>query len=163
MNSINYNHCKDLIDRLIIYYVILLLIVVSAGCINKKQSDHSETSVKFQQYYVQGEQLYVKNCSNCHQKEGTGLGLIYPPLKNSDYLLENRNEVICLMRNGKSGELFVNGRNFNMKMPAMPSLSDLEIAEIATYIYNTWGNDQGIIDVSDVTAVLTKCDSLNVD
>ena len=159
MNRINFNDSNDRIDPAILYYAILLLIFVTAGCINKKKSDHSETSVKFEQYYVQGEQLYIKNCSNCHQKEGTGLGLIYPPLKNSDYLLQNKNDVICLMRNGKSGELIVNGRNFNMKMPAMPSLSDLEIAEIATYIYNSWGNDQGLVDVSEVTNVLTKCDS----
>ena len=118
--------------------------------------------MKFDQYYVQGEQLYIKNCSNCHQKEGTGLGLLYPPLKNSDYLVNNRNEVICLIKNGKSGELIVNGKSFNMVMPPMPSLTDLEIAEITTYIYNEWGNNQGLIDVNEVSAILAKCDSLNV-
>ena len=89
--------------------------------------------------------------------------MLYPPLKNSDYLLQNTDDVICLIRNGKSGELIVNGKSFNMAMPAMPSLTDLEIAEIATYIYNSWGNEQGLVDVSDVTAVLTRCDSTEVD
>lgn len=149
-------------NRAIIYSAIFLLIV-SAGCVNKKLSDNPERSVKFDQYFVQGKQLYIKNCSNCHQKEGTGLGLIYPPLKNSDYLLQNRNDVICLIRNGKSGELIVNGKNFNMAMPAMPSLTDLEIAEITTYIYNEWGHGEGLIDVNEVTAILTKCDSSKVD
>lgn len=149
-------------NRAIIYSAIFLLIV-SAGCVNKKPSDNPERSVKFDQYFVQGKQLYIKNCSNCHQKEGTGLGLIYPPLKNSDYLLQNRNDVICLIRNGKSGELIVNGKNFNMAMPAMPSLTDLEIAEITTYIYNEWGHGEGLIDVNEVTAILTKCDSSKVD
>jgi cytochrome c551 len=116
--------------------------------------------VKFDQYFVQGEQLYIKNCSNCHQKDGTGLGLIYPPINGSDYLLQNRNEVICLMRNGKSGELIVNGKSFNKEMPSMPLLSDLEIAEIATYIYNSWGNDEGLVEVSEVSSVLAQCDSL---
>lgn len=139
------------------------MILVVTACVKKKQSDHPETSVKFDQYYVHGEQLYLKNCSNCHQKEGTGLGLLYPPLKNSDYLLQNRNDVICLIRNGKSGELIVNGKSFNMAMPAMPSLTDLEIAEIATYIYNNWEHDQGLVDVGDVTAILTRCDSSKVD
>jgi len=91
------------------------------------------------------------------------LGLIYPPLKNSDYLLQNQNDVICLIRNGKSGELIVNGKSFKMAMPAMPSLSDLEVAEIATYIYNNWGHDEGLIDVNEVSAILSKCDSLRVD
>jgi mono/diheme cytochrome c family protein len=134
-----------------------------AACARKTDSNGDASSVKFNQYYVQGEQLYNKNCSNCHQKDGTGLGLVYPPLKDSDYLLKNRNEVICLIRNGKSGELIVNGKSFNMEMPAMPLLSDLEIAEIATYIYNSWENDQGLVDVAEVTSTLTRCDSAKVN
>ena len=163
MNRNNIEDNRSQIAQRVIHSAVLLLVFVVAGCINKKQSHHSETSVKFDQYYVQGEQLYVKNCSNCHQKEGTGLGLIYPPLKNSDYLLQNQNDVICLIRNGKSGELIVNGKSFKMAMPAMPSLSDLEVAEIATYIYNNWGHDEGLIDVNEVSAILSKCDSLRVD
>jgi hypothetical protein len=76
-------------------------------------------------------------------------------------LLQNRNAVICLIRNGKSGELIVNGKSFNMAMPAIPTLTDLEIAEIVTYIYNSWEHDQGIVEVSEVSAVLSKCDSLD--
>ena len=127
---------------------ILLLMLIDVGCVSKTESNRSAPSAKFDQYFVHGEQHYLKNCSNCHQKNGTGLGLIYPPLKGSDYLLQNRNEVICLMRNGKSGELIVNGKSFNKEMPPMPLLSDLEIAEIATYIYNSWGHDEGLIEVS---------------
>ena len=160
MNRINID---NRIAQSIVRSAVILLFLITAACINKKESDRSGTSVKFDQYYVQGEQLYIKNCSNCHQKEGTGLGLLYPPLKNSDYLMNHRNEVICLIKNGKSGELIVNGKSFNMVMPAMPSLTDLEIAEITTYIYNEWGNDQGLIDVNEVSAILAKCDSLNVD
>jgi len=139
---------------------ILLLMFIEFGCVSKTESNRSAPSAKFDQYFVQGEQRYLKNCSNCHQKNGTGLGLIYPPLKGSDYLLKNRNEVICLIRNGKSGELTVNGKSFNKEMPPMPLLSDLEIAEIATYIYNSWGHDEGLIEVADVSSVLAKCDSL---
>jgi len=138
----------------------LLLTLIAAGCVSKTGSNGPETSAKFDQYFVHGEQLYINNCSNCHQKNGTGLGLLYPPINGSDYLLQNKDEVICLMRNGRSGELIVNGKSFNKEMPAMPLLSDLEIAEIATYIYNSWGNDEGIIEVSKVSSVLAQCDSL---
>lgn len=107
---------------------------------------------------MQGEQLYIKNCSNCHQKTGTGLGLVYPPLKNSDYMDHNFEEVICLIKNGKKGDLMVNGKNFNQNMPGIPSLTDLEVAEIATYIYNSWENERGIIEVQDVSKLLSLCD-----
>jgi cytochrome c551 len=112
---------------------------------------------KFNQYYVQGEQLYVKNCSNCHQKNGKGLGLVYPPVDQSDYLDKNFEAVLCLMKYGTKGELVVNGKTFNQPMPGIPTLTDLEIAELATYLYNNWERKRGLVDVKEATAVIEKC------
>ncbi len=117
----------------------------------------SNESVKFQQYYVQGEQLYARHCSNCHQLSGAGLGLLYPPLNESDYMDAHLPEVICLIRYGKEGTLIVNGKSYNQAMPGAPTLTDLEIAEIATYIYNSWSHERGLVDVSEVTRMLTEC------
>lgn len=113
---------------------------------------------KFQQYYVQGEQLYLKNCSNCHQADGKGLGLVYPPLNPSDYMDRNFEEVICQMKQGKEGEITVNGNVYHQPMPGNPLLTDLEIAEIATYIFNTWGHERGFISVQQVTGILKVCE-----
>lgn len=112
---------------------------------------------KLRQYYIKGEELYKTHCQNCHQADGTGLGGVYPPLRDSDYLLNHRDDVICLIRFGKQGEIVVNGRMYNMQMPPQPNLSDLEVAEIATYIYNSWGNEGGLFDVKDVSPVLDSC------
>ncbi len=117
----------------------------------------SNTDTKFQQYYVQGEQLYLKNCSNCHQKKGGGLGRIYPPLNKSDYMDQHFDEVICAMKNGMEGELIVNGKKYNKQMKGIPSLTELEIAEIATYIYNSWTHTRGLVEIQTVTAALQKC------
>jgi cytochrome c551 len=113
-------------------------------------------SVKFTQYYNKGEQLYSKHCSNCHQADGSGLGLLYPPIKDSDYMT-NQREVICLMKNGKKGSITVNGKVYDQEMPATPALTNLEVAEITTFIYNTWSFDEGLIDVRRVSAVLDSC------
>ena len=114
-------------------------------------------SVKFQQYYVQGELLYKKHCSNCHQANGTGLGLVYPPLHQSDFMEKNFEQVLCLMKYGIKGEVVVNGKTFIQPMPGVQSLTDLEIAEIATYIYNSWEHQRGIVEVSEATNVLSNC------
>jgi cytochrome c551 len=117
----------------------------------------SKESSKFTQYYNQGEALYLKHCSNCHQKNGTGLGRIYPPLEKSDYMNNNFTDVICLIRYGKKEPLMVNGKDFNQAMPGILTLTDLEIAEISTYIYNSWGNQKGIIEVREVSVILQTC------
>ncbi len=134
-----------------------LIVLFFSSCLSKKESNTRTTSVKFDQYYLQGEQLYQTNCSNCHQKNGRGLGRIYPPLDTSDFINDHFEEVICLMDNGRKGELVVNGKNFNKTMPAIPSLTDLEIAEIATYIYNTWSHERDLVDVKDVQDILSRC------
>lgn len=128
------------------------------GCSSKSESKSPSNSTKYEQYYVHGEQLYILHCSNCHQVSGTGLGLLYPPLSNSDFLKNNMAAVLCLMKQGKSGALTVNGKSFNKPMPGIPTLTDLEIAEIATYIYNAWGNQNGIIEVQEVSRILATCD-----
>lgn len=112
---------------------------------------------KLQQYYVEGEQLYLQRCSNCHQKNGKGLGLVYPPLAPSDFMDKNFEEVICLMKKGRTGEMTVNGNIYNQPMPGIPALTELEIAEIATYIYNSWGRERGLISVSDAGKILQSC------
>jgi cytochrome c551 len=144
------------------WYFFFISCSVLFSCSTKSESNSHTSSTKFEQYYVQGEQLYTKNCSNCHQKTGTGLGLVYPPLKKSDYMMNNFKEVICLIKNGKTGGLMVNGKNYNQAMPGISSLTDLEVAEIATYIYNSWENERGIIEVQDVSKILSLCDSLSV-
>jgi hypothetical protein len=66
-------------------------------------------------------------------------------------------DVICLIRFGRKGELIVNGKQFNQPMPGLTTLSDLEIAEIATYIYNTWDHNRGLVDVKEVSKILAEC------
>ncbi len=112
---------------------------------------------KFEQYFVEGEQLYLKHCSNCHQHNGKGLGLVYPPLASSDFLKSNFEEVICMMKKGRKGPLEVNGDLYNQPMPGVPSLTELEIAEIATFIYNSWGTETGLIDVKRINTSLQPC------
>jgi mono/diheme cytochrome c family protein len=137
-----------------IFVLVTILTIAFSGC---SKSKNENNSVKFQQYYVQGEQLYNKHCSNCHQATGTGLGRVYPPLNQSDYMEKNPENVLCLMKNGIEGELVVNGIAYNQAMPGVPTLSDLEIADIATYIYNSWDHKRGIIEVSNARQVLNKC------
>lgn len=130
-----------------------LLLVLILSCSQPKTSN----SNKFTNYFRQGELLYTKHCSNCHQADGSGLGRLYPPLKQSDYMNENFEQVLCLMRNGIQGELMVNGVQYNQAMPGVPTLTDLEIAEIATYIYNTWENERGLVDVKETERILNTC------
>ena len=144
------------INKLNIFQLFLLSIGIWLSSCSPKQGTNQD-GIKFQQYYIQGEKLFEQHCSNCHQKNGKGLGLVYPPLNQSDFIDGNQEKVICLIRYGISGELVVNGSQFNKEMPAIPSLTDLEIAEIITYLYNTWGRNEGILEVKEASKILENC------
>lgn len=138
--------------------VLLTLFIVSCsgkGGENKELS-HSE-NVKLEQYMVSGSKLYTIHCSSCHQSEGQGLAKLFPPLSNSDYLDDHMESVPCIIKNGLSGEVTVNGVVYNQPMPAIPQLTNLEIAEITTFIYNSWGRKGGIINVKEVEKMLENC------
>ena len=134
------------------YLILLLAAAIFSSC-----GTRSESSVKFTQYYLKGEQLYALHCSNCHQKDGSGLRKIYPPLDSSDFMNSRMSDVICLIRKGKTGEIIVNNTKFNQPMPPFPNLTDIEIAEISTYIYNTWSHKKGLIDVKEASRILSEC------
>ncbi|GAB4032706.1 c-type cytochrome [Spirosoma gilvum] len=119
-------------------------------------SCQSDEEIKRQRYITEGILIYKNNCANCHQPKGEGLAELYPPIAKSDYLA-NKNNVICLMRYGQQGKIVVNGKSYNRPMPPQPQLSDLEIAELATYMYNEWGNETKVTDVKTVAPILKKC------
>jgi cytochrome c551 len=145
------------------FFLLLLVLFVSSSCDRNdhtsKKYDHLDqrTKIRLRQYMVEGKRLYEIYCANCHQKDGKGLARLYPPLKNSDYLIQNKDKVICGIRYGQKGEIMVNGIIFNQPMPANLSITDLEIAEIATYIYTEFADSVQIITINEVQKIMESC------
>lgn len=86
-----------------------------------------------------GRRLFTSICAACHQPTGQGLPNVFPPLASSDFLNADKNRAIKIVINGRQGELIVNGRKFNNSMPQFP-LSDDDIANALTFVYNSFGN-----------------------
>ncbi|WP_428662285.1 c-type cytochrome [Runella sp.] len=120
-------------------------------------SCQSEESTKHDQYVAEGFTLFQTHCANCHQRDGKGLGNLYPAL-SVDYL-NDKSKVICWIKNGLNQSVTVNGKTFNRPMPANPGLKELEIAEIMTYMYTTWGKETKIIPIDTVQKALEQCPS----
>ena len=61
----------------------------------------SKEELAFEQYKINGEEIYLQQCANCHQASGEGLKGVIPPLKDTDFLTPDRlDQVICLIKNG---------------------------------------------------------------
>jgi nitrite reductase (NO-forming) len=102
-----------------------------------------------------GEGVFVNNCQACHQANGAGVADAFPPLAKSDYLNADKARAIKAVTGGLEGKLTVNGRAFNGVMPAW-DLPDEDIANVMTYIYNSWGNSGLEVRPTDVQANRVK-------
>lgn len=133
----------------------LLIIACKGGDGNQNKGISNIKDLKTRQYAIQGQQLYLQYCSNCHQEDGTGLNRLIPPLKNADYMLDDVNRSLYIIKNGLKGSIMVNNVEYNQPMPENSKLSPIEVAQIATYIYNVWGNEYGLITPEKVKEALS--------
>ena len=56
----------------------------------------------------------------------------------------NPSRAIDAVIHGLTGEITVNGKKFNSVMTSQ-NLTDQEISDVMTYIYNSWGNNKTVI------------------
>ncbi|UFH34423.1 copper-containing nitrite reductase [Flavobacterium acetivorans] len=102
-----------------------------------------------------GKALYGRTCFACHQSEGQGVPNAFPPLAKSDYLNANIDRAINAVLHGLSGEVTVNGKKYNNVMTSQ-NLTDDEIADVLTYVYNSWGNNKTVVTPAKVKALRAK-------
>ena len=91
-----------------------------------------------------GKDLYTTYCQNCHMADGNGQAGAFPPLAKADYMKKPAKVLIGVILNGQTGEVAVNGVNYNNPMPAQNYLTDEQIADILNYAKNSWGNKSTI-------------------
>lgn len=110
------------------------------------KAQNKEDKIKF------GKRVYDANCKACHQANGAGVTQAFPPLAKSDYFNDDPVRGIKAIIHGLEGPIKVNGESFNSVMPAM-KLEDDEIANVLTYVLNSWGNKGGEITAEQVQKV----------
>ena len=100
---------------------------------------------------ARGKQVYMQTCFVCHQPNGLGVGNQIPPLAKSDVLMSDKLGAVRGVLQGRSGQLTVNGKRYNGTMIPFPNLSDEQIADVVTYIRNSWGNSGDAVAASEVS------------
>ncbi len=105
--------------------------------------------------YAAGKKTYDQYCTACHQANGKGIDDSFPPLAGNTNLTD-LGLVVTTVHDGKSGHATVEGKTFNATMPPIGSgFSAKEIAEVATYIRNSWGNSFGGVTIEEVQKYLS--------
>jgi len=129
----------------------------SLAAVGKAAAAAEKGELTKEEQIASGEALYQGTCSACHGETGAGIPGAFPPLANSDYLKNLKQDaLIAIILNGLEGKITVNGAEFDSVMPPHSQLTDDGIADILTYVLNTWGNPGGVVTEAQVTAVRNK-------
>jgi len=100
-----------------------------------------------------GLKVYENNCLGCHQADGAGVPSLNPPLIKTKWVLGDKKQLISVLLAGLQDQIEVNGETYANPMPSQAHLSDDDIADVLTYVRNSFGNKVSSITATDVAKV----------
>jgi nitrite reductase (NO-forming) len=97
--------------------------------------------------------VYSRTCIACHQPTGKGLAPVFPsiagvPIVNGDATLP-----IKFILHGLMGPITVDGVTYNSMMPPVAGVSDQDVADVLTYVRQSFGNKSNPVTADQVKAV----------
>ena len=136
-----------------------LALSVKKGGRNSRNS--SSLSVSGLHSFKKGRDIYNSLCLACHGKDGKGspiegVGTMAPSLVGTPRLIGSPDAPIRIVLHGLTGT--IDGKTYIQQMIPMKSNSDQWIADVLTYVRNSFGNNASEIKVDKVKAIreLTK-------
>jgi mono/diheme cytochrome c family protein len=97
---------------------------------------------------------YKTLCAPCHQETGLGAANLAPPLVNSEWATGPAGRVIRIPQAGLTGPITVAGKEWNLTMfAAGAGLDDKQLAQLLSYVRNSWGNSASKITAEQVKKV----------
>lgn len=109
------------------------------------------------QNLINGKKIFETRCLVCHQADGGGVPNMNPPLDGSTGV--NGKDIARLVKivtNGLDERVALDGMYYNNAMTANPDLKADAIADVLSYIRNSWSNKAGLVTVAQVNAALLK-------
>ncbi|MDB5409983.1 MAG: cytochrome c family protein [Rhodospirillales bacterium] len=99
-----------------------------------------------------GASTYLTQCASCHGRDGKGGGPLLPPLAgNPNVLAQDPSSVVNLVLNG-AGRVVTHEVPDSYRMaPFRLQMNDQQIADVTTFIRNSWGNHAPAVAASDVS------------
>ncbi len=120
--------------------------IVWPGKPGYEKPDEPLLTAEEKQRIEHGEIVYQRTCATCHQSNGRGREGVSASLAGSRWVVGRERSVVRIILDGKEGT--------EELMPAhRDRLSSEEVAAVATYIRQSWGNQAGPVDPATVADV----------
>jgi len=123
------------------YFAIAFLITCSSICLWAQKPT--------KQMLQKGKIVYEQYCLACHQVDGSGVPHLNPPLVKTSFVLGDKKSLIGIVLNGLS-DVEVDGETYSNPMPGFNFLTDEEVANVLTYVRNSFTNKATAVTIAEV-------------
>ena len=142
------------------YLSVLIIFLASVPLLIRAQENRSgnHCGVSKSPYRLSmdsGKAVYLNNCQYCHQPDGMGVLNRYPPL-NGQAITGDKSKLIEILIVSHTSLAEQKGNEASYIMPPNPAMKDQEIADVLTYIRNSFGNRASSVKPSEVKAERNK-------
>lgn len=108
------------------------------------------------QRLADGKKVYDTYCLACHQADGGGVPRLNPPLQKTEYVLGDKTRLITIVLKGMSEEVEIDGEVYDNNMSAHNFLTDQQVADVLTYVRNSFTNKASAVTSAEVKTVRSK-------
>ena len=102
-----------------------------------------------------GKIVYSRECISCHQADGKG-ELNKIPSLNGKFVSGDKNQLIQILIHEHASSSEIKENESSYVIPQNPVMSDSEIADVLTYIRNSFGNKASAVKISEVKTLRSK-------
>jgi mono/diheme cytochrome c family protein len=99
----------------------------------------------------QGQAIWQDSCSACHRMDGQGVPRFFPPLQHDANAQQTDPTTVLHYILAGSRKVPTGGAPTPLSMPAYSwKLDDAQVAAVATYVRNSWGNSASAVTADEV-------------
>jgi mono/diheme cytochrome c family protein len=104
---------------------------------------------------ARGKQVYQLQCLACHQVDAGGVQGMTPPLTQTKWVLGDKTALVQIVLTGMKG-VEIDGDSYHSVMAPHSELTDQQIADVLTFVRNSFGNKAKAITATEVKAIRAK-------
>ncbi len=104
-----------------------------------------------------GKTIYLSRCLACHQVDGGGVPRLNAPLDGASAVIAaDKAKLIRIVLKGYSDRVEIDGEYYSNNMAGHADLKDQQVADVLTYIRNSWSNKASAVTAAEVKAIRAK-------
>lgn len=147
---------NKLLMKKVIGSIVLITALMSFQTAPKKQVP-AKPVVTINASVERGKIVYLQHCLSCHQVDGGGVPHLNAPLDGATAIVgKDKAKLISIVLKGMADRVEIDGEYYSNSMASHKDLTNQQIADVLTYVRNSWTNKASAVTPAEVKAVRAK-------